>query len=53
VDHLEDQAEDHPEEEPLHPYPLAAVAVEAEAAAEEEEAVASHPLSHQVLLEEN
>jgi hypothetical protein len=51
VDHLEDQAEDHPEEEPLHPYPLAAVAVEAEAAAAE--AQASHPLSHQVLLEEN
>jgi hypothetical protein len=38
VDHLEDQAEDHPEEEPLHPYPLAAVAVEAEAAAAEVEA---------------
>jgi hypothetical protein len=53
VDHLEDQAEDHPEEEPLHLYPLAAVAVEAEAAAAEVEAQASHPLSHQVLLEEN
>jgi hypothetical protein len=50
---LEDQAEDHPEEELLHLYPLAAVAVEAEAAAAEEEAQASHPLSHQVLLEEN
>jgi hypothetical protein len=41
------------EEEPLHPYPLAAVAVEAEAEAAEVEAQASHPLSHQVLLEEN
>jgi hypothetical protein len=47
---MEDQAEDHPEEEPLHPYPLA---VEAEAAAAEVEAQASHLLSHQVLLEEN
>jgi hypothetical protein len=44
VDHLEDQVEDHPEEEPLHPYPLAAVAVEAEAAAAEVEAAGLPPV---------